>query len=87
MNERVSEHDKSVKRGDSKSTLSQHLVTTGQKVLSKLVIEGVSVIDSEPRNMHRKTMEAIQIKLRGATLNRTGGYDLPDLYLLLLSNF
>ena len=51
---------------------------------SKAVMEGVNLIDSEPRNMHRKVKEAIHIKLWGATLNRTGGYDLSDLYLPLL---
>ena len=67
-----------------KSTFSQHQVTTGHKVLCKPVFEGVSVIDSEPRNMHRNIKEAIHIKLGGGTLNRTGGYNLPDLYLPLL---
>ena len=38
------------------------------------MMEGVSVIDSEPRNLHRKVKEAIHIKLQGATLNRTGGW-------------
>ena len=50
--QRAQEHDKSVKEGVSKSALSQHEVTTGHQVLSKPVIEGVSVIDSKPRNMH-----------------------------------
>ena len=67
-----------------KSALSQHQVMTGHKVLNKPMIEGIRVIDSENRNLHRKVKEAIHIKLRGATLNRTGGYDLPDLYLPLL---
>ena len=57
---------------------------TGHKVLSKPVIEGVSVKDSEPRNLHKKVKDAIHFKLRGATLNRPVGYDLPDLYLPLL---
>ena len=61
--ERAQEYDKSVREGDSKSALSQHQVMTGHKVLSKLVIERVSVIDSEPRNLHRKVREAINIKL------------------------
>ena len=71
--ERAQKDDKSVKEGDSKSALSQHQVTTGQKVLSKPVTEGVNVIDSEPRNMPRKAMEANHIKRRGATLNRIEG--------------
>ena len=84
LSKRAQGHDKSLNDGDSKSALSQHQVMTGHKVLSKPVIEGVKVIDSEPRNMHGKVKEAIHIKLRGATLNRTGRYDLPDLYLPLL---
>ena len=48
------------------------------------MIEGIMVIDSENKNLHRKVKEAIHIKFRGETLNRTGGYDLPDLYLPLL---
>ena len=73
-----------MKERDSKSALSQHQAKTGHNVLSKPVIEGVTVIDNEPRNIHRKAKEAIHINLRGATINRTGGYDLPDLYLPLL---
>ena len=38
---------------------------------------------NKPRNMHRKVKDVIHIKLRGATLNRTGRYDFPDLYLPL----
>ena len=64
MREREPDHDKSVKKDDSKSALSQDQVMAGHKVLSKPVIEGVSVIDSEPRNLHRKVKEAIHIKLR-----------------------
>ena len=84
LGESAQEHNKSVKEGNSKSALSQHQVKTGQVVISKPVIEGIRVTDNEPRNTHRKVKEDIHIKLRGATLNRTGGYDLPDLYLLLL---
>ena len=73
-----------MKEGDSKSALSQHQVMTGHKVMNKPMIEGVRVIDSDTRNLHRKVKEAIHIKLRGSTLNRMGGYDLPDLYLPLL---
>ena len=84
LGESVQKHDKSVKEGDLKSALSQHQVMTGHKVISKSVTEGVSVIDSEARNLHRKVKEAIHITLRAATLNRTGGYDLDNLYLPLL---
>ena len=66
-------HDKSVKEGDSKSSLSQHQLMTGHKVLNKPMIEGVRVIDSDTSNLHRKVKEAIHIKIRGAILNRTEG--------------
>ena len=84
LGERTQEHDKSVNEGDSKSALSQYQMMIGHNGLSTRMLEGVSVIDSEPRNLHRKFKEAIHIKLRGATLHRTGGYDLPDHYLPLL---
>ena len=67
-----------MKEGDSKSALSQH------QVLNKPMIEGIRVIDSDNRNLHIKVKEAVHIKLRKATLNRMGGYDLPHLYLPLL---
>ena len=70
LGEKAVEHDNSVKEGDSNLALIQHQVMTGHKVLSKPVIEGVAVIDSEPRNIHRKVKEAIHIKLRGSTNNR-----------------
>ena len=57
---------------------------TGHKVLNKPMIEGISMIDSDNRNLHRRVKEAIHIKRIGATLNRMGGYDVPDLYLPLL---
>ena len=74
------EHNKSVKDGDSKWALSHHQVMTGHVEFSKPVIEEVRVINSESRNIK----SAIHIKLHVATLNRTEGYDLPDLYLPLL---
>ena len=61
-----------MKKGDSKSAFSQNQVKTGNVVINKPLIEEVRVIDNGPRNMHRKVKEAIHIKLRGATLNRTG---------------
>ena len=44
LGERVQEHDKSVKEGDSKSALSQH-----QVIISKQLIEGVRVIQNQLR--------------------------------------
>ena len=34
--------------------------------------------------MHRKVLEGINIRLKGASLNRNMGVDLPDAYLPLL---
>ena len=68
----------------SKSVLSHHQVKTGHVVISKPVIEGVRLIDNETRNTYRNVKEAIHIELQGATLNRTGGYNLPERYLPLL---
>ena len=63
LGERTQEYDKSVKEGDSKLALNQHKVRTGYKVQTKPMIEGVSMKDNEPRNLHRNVMEAIHIKL------------------------
>ena len=52
-----------MKECDSKLALSQHQVMTGHEVLNKPMIEGVMVIDSDSRNLHRKVKEAIYIKL------------------------
>ena len=54
LGERTQEHNKFVKKGDSKSALSQHQVMTGHKVLKKAMIEGIRVIDSNTRNLYRQ---------------------------------
>ena len=51
---------------------------------TKSLIEQITMLDREPRDLHRKVLESISIKLRGATLNRNDGYQLSDLYILLL---
>ena len=66
-------HDQSLKDGDSKSALSKNQVMIGHVVISKLLIEGIQIIDNETRNTHRKVKGAIHIKLNESTLNRTGG--------------
>ena len=58
LGQQAREHDKSLKEGGSKSSLSQHQVKTGHVVISKPVIEGIGVIVNEPRNTHRKVKEA-----------------------------
>ena len=51
---------------------------------SKPLMDQITVLDREPRNSHRKALESIHIKLRGATLNHNDGYQLPDVYMPLL---
>ena len=47
-------------------------------------MDQITVVDQESRNSHRKVLKAIHIKLKRATLNHNDGYQLPDLYMLLL---
>ena len=54
IGERGQAYDKSVNEGDSKLAISEHQAKTGHVILSKPAIEGVRVIDNEPRNKHRK---------------------------------
>ena len=85
LGERINEHQKSVDKGDMSSALSQHQETTGHRVsATKPIIENIQVLEREPRNLHRKICESIHIKTSGATLNRSDGYELPNIYLPLL---
>ena len=63
---------KSPVRWDKKSVLSQHEVKSGHRMDSKPLIEKITVLDREPRDSHRKVLESIHIKLRGAILNCNG---------------
>ena len=82
--ERIEEHQKSIDNRDSKSALSQHQETTGHIVSNTPLIDNTQILEKEARDPHRKVLEAINIRLRGALLNRNDGADLPDLYLPLL---
>ena len=73
-----------VDKRDSKAALSQHQETTGHVVHTPPLIDHIRIIEKEPRDLHRKVLEAINIKLKGARLNRTDGVELPDVYLPLL---
>ena len=42
-------------------------------------MDKIKVLDKEPRDLHRKVLEAVNIKLRGPTLNL-----LSEMYLPLL---
>ena len=44
----------------------------------------IRVPKKELRDLHRKVLEVVHIKLRCATLNCNDGYYLPELYLALL---
>lgn len=68
-----------------KSALSQHQEQTGHRVNNINPLEDkIKVIAKEPRDTHRKIVEAIQIHLKKATLNRTDGFKLPDVYFPIL---
>ena len=84
MGERAEEHDKSIRKRDCKSALSEHQDKTGHVVTTKPLLESIKIIDSEPKERHRKIKEAINIMVRKPSLNRNDGTDLPELYLPLL---
>ncbi len=85
LGERTLEHQKSIDIGDCKSALSQHQEQTGHRVNNtNPLTKKIKVIAKEPINRNRKIVEAIQIHLRKATLNRTDGYQLPDAYFPIL---
>ena len=46
--------------------------------------EKMKIVAREGKESHRKIAEAIQIHLRGATLNRNDGHHIPDAYLPIL---
>ncbi len=85
LGERTLEHQMSIAIGDCKSALSQHQEQTGHRVNNtNPLTKKIKVIAKEPINRNRKIVEAIQIHLRKATLNRTDGYQLPDAYFSIL---
>ena len=47
-------------------------------------MDKIKVLNKEPRDLHRKVLETVHIKLMRATLKHNGGYLLPELYLSLL---
>ena len=51
---------------------------------NKPLMDQISVVDRESRDLHTNMLKALHIKLIGATLNRNDGYQLPDLYTPLL---
>ena len=84
LGERVEEHEKSVDKKDSISVLSQHQEKTGHVVQTKPFLDHMKIIEKEPREPHRKVLEAINIRLKGASLNRNEGVEIPDAYIPLL---
>ena len=82
--ERVNEHAKSTERQNSKSTLNQHQAQSGHRWNNNPIIDKIMVLDKDPRDLHRKVLEKVHMKLRGATLKINDGYDLLVLYLPLL---
>ena len=53
---------------------------------NKPLMDQITVVDQASKDSHRKVLKAIHvyIKICGATLNCNDGYQLPDLYMLLL---
>ena len=85
LGERTVEHQKSIDKQDMKSALSQHQEQTGHRVNNITPLsEKIKIIAKEPRDYHRKIVEAIEIHLKKASLNRTDGYNLPDVYFPIL---
>ena len=83
LGERISEHQKSVLKDDEKSAISQHQVRSGHRQRDE-IRDKVTIIDKEPRDIHRKVKEAIAIRIKNPKLNRTDGWDLPHIYNPLL---
>ena len=68
-----------------KSALSQHQEQTGHRVNSVTPLDTkIKIIARESRDFHRKVTEAIHIHLRKASLNRTDGHVLPEVYFPIL---
>lgn len=85
LGERVDEHEKSIAKRDYKSALSQHQEETGHQVLKgEPLMDNIKILEKEIREPHRKVLEAINIRLKEAALNRNVGTELPDAYLPLL---
>ena len=82
--ERVDEHAKPIDRQDYKLALSQHQEQSGHRLNNSSIIDKIKVLENELRDLHRKVIEVVHIKLRGATLNRNDKYDLQELYMPLL---
>ena len=84
LGQRVEEHVESIEKTDSKSALSQHQETTGHIVCTEPLMDNIKIVEKEVRDKHRKVLEAINIKLKGASLNRHEGMELSGVYLSLL---
>ena len=72
-----------VKEGDSKSAISQLQLMTGHKVVSKPVTEGVSVIDSDHGNLHRRDLHDLPLPLLKDENTRGSRRDRQATHLLL----
>ena len=67
------------------SALSEHQVKTGHRVnATKTIKDEVRVIDRQAKDYTRKVAEAINIKMKNASLNRNDGLEIPNLYFPLL---
>ena len=73
---RITDHNKSIEKGDSKSALSQHNIETGHAITCL----SPEVLTQESHLPSRKIAEAIQIRIKKPSLNRDQGLDLPRIY-------
>ena len=64
--------------------LGQHQEQSGHRWKNNPIIHNIKVLDKKQRYFHRKVLQVVHIKLRGAILNHNDRYYLPELYLLLL---
>ena len=73
--ERVHEHAKSIEKQDSKPALRQHQEQSGHRWSNNPIIDKIKVLykDKELRDLYRKTLGSVNIKLRWATLHCNDG--------------
>ena len=80
LSTRVKEH-RNLKKSDNPSAVAEHMIATGHSFPD----ENIKVLTTEDSFWKRKIKEAIQIRRGRPELNRDQGYDLPAVYLQLLS--
>ena len=80
LSTRVKEH-RNLKNSYNQSAVVEHMESTGHSFPD----ENIKVLTTEESFWKRKVKEAIQIRRGKPELNHDQGYDLPGVYLQLLS--